>query len=113
MYRQFSRILPLAVLAAGTFWLVSANFDNFGTMPALCCCWFVAGLVAMGRLHGLQTSQLVLASLAVTITACIVIYYAVAAADDQIGALALLSLFLIFSAQALLRRKYRSLGSER
>ncbi|WP_156968741.1 hypothetical protein [Corynebacterium freneyi] len=105
MSRQILISFALAALAAGAFWILGDYFDSVEMVPLLCCFWLVAGLVAMGRLRDVQLLQLVLASIAAMVTVGTIVYYNIAAGDNRIGALALVSLFLVFSAQVFLRWK--------
>lgn len=105
MSRQFLISFTLAALAVGSFWILGDYFDSAEIVPLLCCFWLVAGLIAMGRLRDVQLLQLILALMAAMVTVGTIVYYNIAAGDNRIGALALLSLFLVFSAQVFLRWK--------
>lgn len=107
MTRRFWLVLLLAILAAATFWLFSADMGSAVTMPALCCVWFFAGLVAMGRVRGLRTAQLVLVVLGAVITVGVGIWYVAATPPDSTGAVAVVALFVICAAQAVLGRRER------
>lgn len=107
MYQNLVIKFSVALLAIVTYWLFITDVGSSVTSPALCCLWFVAGLMAMGRVQGLRIPQLVFAVLGAIITVGVCVYYVAATPPDFVGPVALIALFLIFAAQAVLSRRER------
>lgn len=103
MPKRIRMFIALLVVAGVCAWMVIADFDAFGPIPALCFAWWVGSVLIVSSSEGVRAPQVVLAVVGLLVAAATVLYYNLTDPKDVIGSAAMMAEAFMFFEQISLR----------